>query len=261
MRSLTYAQAWVHTLEVLLQKKEEGPGRDPLVIYCHKPFKVFWPILYLGYCWSALALSGIIFFALHFRLYHTSERYHDETPGRKTWVDDQIAIAWYIIATNLPFTHEWWVWVLDAILAASAVPIKHLEANAEPWQHRRERWCWRGRLGSYYLLGLGVWSAVVIVSLGIPSQEWSWWGTEAAVAYMAIGLFLLEWVIYHWSINLTKLSHWSGLTQAIMHLGYHKYPELLGRVERVFNRTELKHLCGGLAASLLSGLVIAISLM
>lgn len=261
MRSLpTSAHALAHTALTLLRKKEEGPNRDPLVVLCHRPFKVLWPTVYLFSCWAALTLSGVILFIQHFRLYHMSERYHDLTPNRKTWIDDQIAIAWYILATHLPFVDTWWVWCIDGVLALSAIVIKHKEADAEPWKHRREKWCLWGRLGSYYLLALGVWSALLIVAIGIPARSWDYGGTEALVIYVAIGLFLLEWLIYHKSINLTKLSQWSGLTTVLVHRGYHEYPWLLGHVELVFNRTELKHLCGGLATSLLSGLVITIQL-
>lgn len=257
MRSFTIgAHSLISTLELLLQKKEEGPNRDPLVIYCHKPFKALWPMAYLIFCFAGWTLGGIVFFVLHFLLYHMSEKYHDATPNKKNWVNDQVAIAWYIIATHLPFVDEWWVWVADAILALSAIFVKKNEARAEPWKHRSDAWCWWGKIGSYYLLVLGIWSAAIIVAVGIPNQERGWLDTEAVALYTVIVLFLLEWVIYHKSINLTTLSHYSGLTNRVVRYGAHEYPRLLHRIERVFNKTELKHAFGGAGASLLCWLVI-----
>ncbi len=238
MRSLSHdTHTIIAATKSFLKKKEVGPNRDPLVVLCHKPFAVFWTGIGIYYALTAgWTFGAVIYFVLFFCLYHSSGRYHYFTPNRKLWFTDQVAIGWFILATHLPFVDQWWVWTADTILAAFTVFVKHHEAKARPWKNVRKQWCTMTRFGSFYLLGLGVWSSIVMVCVGIPNMGWGWWSWEAKTIYLIIGLFLLEWLVYHYDVEHPAISDW-------------------------FGKTELKHFIGANAKSLLNRMIIAVMIL
>lgn len=227
MSSFTF-NAYASLAVAFLRKKPEGPYRDPLVVICHIPFLVAWPMWY--------ALSGIytwastLYFSAFIGLYLCSAYYHYERITRRSLLFDQIAIGLFIIATPLPFVTAWWVWVCSGLLALLTIILKRYETMTCTHDVSLKL-CIISTLGSYYHLALGIWSATIMVLCGIPEMGAHWLDGEALQIYIIIALFLLEWVIYHFEIEYKPLAPW-------------------------FGKTELKHFNGAVAKSLLNVLII-----
>jgi len=205
-----------------LQKKEAGPCRDPLVVYCHVPF-----IIFLGICalQSSMRPGVNIFFASAILLYMSSARYHYKTPSWRTYAVDQVCISWFILSTPAPFMGDSGPLMISGVLAAISLPLKWCEARAATACHdlRHHEWSLIESVGSYWHLGLGAWSAGVMWWYAVPNMS----QTEALLVNVVILLFLAEWLIYHFKCEHSRLAAYFGYT-------------------------ELKHGAGGAATTLLT---------
>lgn len=228
--SRTFASHSVH----FLRKKPEGPWRDPLTVICHSLFIAVW-LAVLCFYWAQLSWAARLYFTTFFGLYVSSGVYHYFTKTKLLWTIDQIAIGIFIIAITLPFTTNVWVWGVSGFLVAATAAMKIYEAEQvqDALTTEKTPWTFWEQFGSYFHLGLGVWSAGVMVFVAFPEMGVGWSDPFAVTVRWIVLLFLTEWAIYHWDIEDSRLADW-------------------------FGSNELKHFAGAIAKCLTNLLVLGL---
>lgn len=182
----------MRSLEIynLLAHHEEGPGvRHPLVVGFHIPYAIALFLVYVFF--SKHTLGQSIYFIVVIGLYGSSAAYHAWRPEKLLRFADQTMISWFVLATPMPFIYQE-SWALPYFLTMCT-----LTAVCK-WQN----WEKDDTVGALVFFGLGAFSALLMLTAGMPNIGATTWSYEGLVLFLAIACFIGKLLIYHFQWHL-----------------------------------------------------------
>lgn len=163
--------------------------RHPLVVYCHLALV---PLLLLASLIYALwiqvpTIGQLIYISVAVGLYVSSTAFHTWRPNRKLWFYDQAFIAWYILATAVPFVYrDFWASLLLVLLAVLILVVKWREGERVNMF-----------IQSMTFLGLGAVSLSLVILVGLPAANLSFDSWLGLAIMFSVICFMAKLAIYN----------------------------------------------------------------
>ncbi len=163
--------------------------RHPMVVYCHLalvPLLLLATLVY-GLYVQVPTVGQLVYLSVAVGLYTSSTAYHTWSPNRKLWFYDQAFIAWYILATAVPWVYrEFWASLLLIILAIVVLVLKWREDERVSVLFQ-----------SMTFLGLGAVSLSLVIMVGLPAANLAFASWPGLIIVISVLCFMAKLAIYN----------------------------------------------------------------